>query len=159
MVSLAASTAAKSFVGGSTQKKNPRRNKESHKGSNNRFTLHSCSFMSYGKKKQNILVFSLCDGLTLPSFEASYPSAPARWLQVGADGLHHRGVPAAAGAPLCSRVSGVALLQSHGGENARLDKCNANKQRETRTQQQKNATQKLICGICHELCPQGSAKV
>lgn len=54
-----------------------------------------------------------------PSFDVSHPSIPARGLQVGADGLRHRGVPAAAGAPLRGCVPGVALLQSHGGENAR----------------------------------------
>lgn len=56
--------------------------------------------------------------MLLPLF-VSHPTVPARWLQVGADGLRHRGVPAASGAPLRGRVPGVALLQSHGGENAR----------------------------------------
>jgi len=38
---------------------------------------------------------------------------PARWLWMGADDLHHWSVSAAAGASLCSCVSGVSLLQSH----------------------------------------------
>lgn len=45
---------------------------------------------------------------------------PARWLWMGAVGLHHRSVSAAAGASLCGRVSGVSLLQSHCWENTRL---------------------------------------
>lgn len=69
----------------------------------------------------------------VPSFEASYPFSPARWLQVGADGLHHRGVPAAAGAAVRSRVAGVALLQSHGGENARLANATQRSKGEKRT--------------------------
>ncbi len=39
---------------------------------------------------------------------------------MGAVGLHHRSVSAAAGASLRGRVSGVSLLQSHCRENTRL---------------------------------------
>lgn len=51
---------------------------------------------------------------------SAHLSVPARRLWVGAVGLHHRGVPPDAWAPLRGRVSGVPLLQSHGGENTRL---------------------------------------
>ena len=39
---------------------------------------------------------------------------------MGAVGLHHRSVSAAAGASVRGRVSGVSLLQSHSRENTRL---------------------------------------
>lgn len=49
-----------------------------------------------------------------------YLLVPARWLWMGAVGLHHWSVSAAVGASLRGRVSGVSLLQSHCRENTRL---------------------------------------
>ncbi|XP_028449889.1 major facilitator superfamily domain-containing protein 8 isoform X2 [Perca flavescens] len=42
------------------------------------------------------------------------------WIRMGAVGLHHRSLSAAAGASLCGRVSGVSLLQNHCSENSRI---------------------------------------
>ncbi|XP_077471144.1 uncharacterized protein LOC144085585 isoform X1 [Stigmatopora argus] len=52
------------------------------------------------------------------------PLRPPRQLRVEAVGLGRRHFPAIVGAPLRGRVSGVALLQSHGGLHARIQPRN-----------------------------------
>lgn len=83
-------------------------------------SVNVCKSSSYSKEPAVKVFQNLLKVLRYLILIQYYLSIPGRWLCMGAVGLHHRSLSAAAGASLCCRVSGVSLLQSYCRENTRL---------------------------------------